>query len=40
MNETNISLRRLNPIPPKTLVISAEISDDIDQQKAANKAKK
>ena len=40
MNETNISLRRLNPIPPKTLVMSAEISDDIDQQNAANKAKK
>ena len=40
MNETNISLRRLNPIPPKTLVMSVEISDDIDQQKAANKAKK
>ena len=40
MKDTNISLSRLNPMPPKTLVMSAEISDDIDQQKAANRAKK
>ena len=40
IKDTNISLRRLKPIPPIILVKSAEISDEIDQQNAASKAKK
>ncbi len=37
--DTKKSLNRLNAIPPILLVISADIKDEIDQQKAARIAK-